>query len=368
VCFQTDSDRFDPMTLDELRAEINRLDGELVELLNRRAQVVVEIGKIKAVDGTPIYAPDREHAVLEQIHKANRGPLSDKALSAIWRELMSASFALEKPLRIAYLGPEGSNSHLAATGKFGASVEYESVSDIRGVFEEVGREHTDFGVAPIENSTGGGIADTIDAFVESQVRINAEINRAIHHNLLAKCGLDEIERVYTKPEVFSQCQHWLSETGLAPKCIAVASTSKAAEMAAQEDRAAAIGSTLAAELYGLRTICANVEDNPNNVTRFVVIGRGKTRPTGDDKTALTFTTAHEPGALADVLTALKECGTNLTFIESRPSKKRNWEYFFFAEAEGHIDEAYMVKAVERARQHCLGLHVLGSYPRASEVV
>ncbi len=356
------------MGIDDLRAEIDRLDKQIVELLNKRAEVVVEIGKIKAVDGTPIYASDREQAVLDRIRKANGGPLPDRALFAIYRELMSASFALEKPLRIAYLGPEGSNSHLAATGKFGASVEYQSVNDIRGVFEQVGRDHADFGVVPIENSTGGGITDTIDAFLESQVRINAEINRSIHHNLLANCKPEEIERVYSKPEVFSQCQHWLSETGLAPKCIPVASTSRAAELAAEELTAAALGSVLAAELYGLKIIYDNVEDNPNNITRFVVIGRGHTRPTGEDKTALTFTTAHKPGALADVLTALKEQGTNLTFIESRPSKTRNWEYFFFAEAEGHIDEPQMAKAIERARQHCLGLHVLGSFPKSNEVV
>ncbi len=353
------------MTLDDLRQRIDELDKQIVELLNQRAEVVIDVGKLKAREGTPIYAPDREKAVLDRIRKTSRGAIPDRALVAIWRELMSASFALEKPLRIAYLGPQGSNSHLAATGKFGASVEYMPVSNIRGVFEEVGREHADFGVVPIENSTGGGITDTIDAFVESQVRVNAEISRAIHHNVLANCGLEDVDKVYSKPEVFSQCQHWLSETGLASKCIAVASSSKAAEMAAKEDHSAAIGSTLAAELYGLKIICDNVEDNPNNATRFFVIGRGETGPTGLDKTALTFTTAHAPGALADVLQAFKECGTNLTFIESRPSRQRNWEYFFFAEAEGHIDDPQLRYAFERARQYCLGLHVLGSYPKAS---
>jgi chorismate mutase/prephenate dehydratase len=356
------------MTLEELRVQIDRLDRQIVELLNQRAKVVVEVGKLKAKDGSPIYSPDREHKVLERVLRANTGPLSERALVAIYRELMSASFALEKPLRIAYLGPEGSNSHLAATGKFGASVEYESVNDIRGVFEEVSREHVDLGVVPIENSTGGGITDTIDSFVETRVTIKAEINRAIHHNLLARCKFEEIERLYSKPEVFSQCQQWLTETGLAGKCIAVASTSKAAEMAANEAQSAALGNVVAAEIYKLPIVRQNVEDNPNNVTRFLVIGRGPTGPTGDDKTAITFTTAHKPGALADVLVAFKESGTNLTFIESRPSRKRNWEYFFFAEAEGHIEEARMTEAIQRARHHCLGLHVLGSYPKAEEVI
>jgi chorismate mutase/prephenate dehydratase len=356
------------MTLEELRAEIDRLDKQIVELLNHRAQVVVQIGKLKARDGSSVYAADREQKVLERVRQANTGPLPEKALVAIYRELMSASFALEKPLRVAYLGPEGSNSHVAAMGKFGASVEYQSVNDIRGVFEEVSREHVDLGVVPIENSTGGGITDTMDAFVESRATIKAEINRAIHHCLLARCRLEDIERLYSKPEVFSQCQQWLSETGLARKCISVASTSRAAEMAASESHSAALGNSVAAELYDLSIIRHNVEDNPNNVTRFLVIGRGATGPTGDDKTAITFTTAHKPGALADVLVAFKEGGTNLTFIESRPSRKRNWEYFFFAEAEGHIEEPHMAEAIERARHHCLGLHVLGSYPKADEVI
>jgi len=355
------------MTLEELRQHINQVDIELVELLNRRAEVVVEIGKLKSVEGTPIYAPDREKAVLDRIRAANKGPLPDKTLVAIYRELMSGSFALEKPLRITYLGPEGSYSHLAAVGKFGASVEYEPVTDIRGVFEEVSREHADFGIVPIENSVGGGVIDTLDALVETDVLICAEINRAIHHNLLAKCNLKEIEKVYSKPEVFAQCQRWLSETNLADKTIPVASTSKAAELAGEEKASAAIGSTLAAELYSLKIICENIEDNANNVTRFFVIGRDSPGPTGDDKTSLVFTTKDEPGALVNVLHALRESGVNMSFIESRPSKKRNWEYYFFVDVKGHQDELHVIEAIKSAREHCLRLNVLGSYPRATDV-
>ncbi len=356
------------MTLEELREKIDQIDRQIVSLLNDRARIVIEVGKLKARDQSPVYAPDRERQVFERICAANSGPLPNKALVAIYRELMSASFALERPLRIAYLGPEGSNSHLAASGKFGASVEYLSVNDIRGVFEEISRERADLGVVPIENSTGGAITDTMDAFLDSTVTIKAEINRAIHHNLLAMCPMEEIERLYSKPEVFSQCQHWLAETGLAGKCIPVASTSRAAEMAAKEPRSAALGNAVAAEHYGLTIVCQNVEDNPNNVTRFFVIGLGPTGRTGEDKTAVTFTTSHKPGALADVLVTFKECGLNLTFIESRPSRKRNWEYFFFAEAEGHVEDLAMVDALKRVRNHCLGLHVLGSYPKADEVI
>ncbi len=353
--------------LDELREQIDAIDAELVTLLNRRAAIVVEIGKLKSAGGTPIYAPDREKQVLDKIRASNTGPLPDKTLLAIYRELMSGSFALEKPLRIAYLGPQGSYSHLAAVGKFGASVEYEPVTQIRGVFEEVSREHADFGIVPIENSVGGGVIDTMDALIETDVQICAEINRAIHHNLLANCPLEAVEKVYSKPEVFAQCQRWLGETNLVGSTIAVASTSKAAELAHAEPHAAAIGSTLAAELYALRIVCANIEDNARNVTRFFVLGRQPAQTTGDDKTSVVFTTKDEPGALVNVLAAFREAGVNMSFIESRPSKKRNWEYYFFTDLKGHQTDPQVLQAIEAGRKHCLRLNVLGSYPRAAEV-
>lgn len=355
------------MDLEDLRRQIDAVDEELVRILNRRAEIVVEIGRLKNAGGTPIYAPDREKRVLEKIRKANKGPLPDKTLLAIYRELMSGSFALEKPLRIAYLGPQGSFSHLAAMGKFGASVEYEPVTDIRGVFGEVSREHADFGLVPIENSVGGGVIDTLDALLDTDVQICAEINRAIHHNLMAECALNEVQTVYSKPEVFSQCKRWLSETNLVGRTVPVASTSKAAELAKTEKNAAAIGSRLAAELYGLKLVFENIEDNPNNVTRFFVIGKKPAGRTGDDKTSLVFTTRDEPGALVDVLDALRKHGVNMSFIESRPSKKRNWEYYFFVDVAGHQQDDTVIKAIEGARHHCLRLHVLGSYPRATDV-
>jgi chorismate mutase/prephenate dehydratase len=356
------------MTLDELRKQIDDVDRELVALLNRRAEIVVQVGKLKNVDGTPVYAPDREKRVLEKIKLANKGPLPDKTLLAIYRELMSGSLALEKPLRIAYLGPQGSYSHLAATGKFGQSVEYEPVMQIRSVFDEVSHEHADFGVVPIENSVGGGVIDTLDALFETDVQICAEINRSIHHNLLALCPLEKVERVYSKPEVFAQCGRWLNETNLVGKTIPVASTSTAAEIVGKEEGSAAIGSTLAAELYGLSVVCDNIEDVSHNVTRFFVIGRKPTGRTGDDKTSIAFTTKDAPGALVNVLLALREPGVNMSFIESRPSKKRNWEYYFFVDVRGHQADEQVQAAITEARKHCLRLNVLGSYPRATEVL
>jgi chorismate mutase/prephenate dehydratase len=355
-------------SLDELRKRIDDLDVKLVEMLNERARIVIEIGKLKNQDDSPIYAPDREKQVLQKIYRANKGPLPDRCLSAIWRELMSGSFVLERPLRVAYLGPEGSFTHTAAMLKFGQTIEYEAVVDIRTIFDEVSKSHCDLGVVPVENSAGGGVIETLDALIDTDVMIRAEILMAIHHNLLANCALHEVEKIYSKPEVFAQCRNWLSATFKEAKTIAVASTARAAQMTADEPYSAAIGSRIAAELYGLKIICENIEDIPNNVTRFLVIGKQDTKPTGDDKTAILFSTAHKAGALADVLNVFKSYNVNLTNIESRPSKKREWEYYFFIDCQGHKDDESVKNAVEQARKHCLQLSILGSFPRATSLL
>ncbi|MCK5171937.1 MAG: prephenate dehydratase, partial [Planctomycetes bacterium] len=352
------------MSIDELRKKIDTLDAQLIELLNARARVVIEIGKLKSQTAGPIYAPDREKQVFEKISKANNGPLPDKALVAIWRELMSGSFFLERPLRIAYLGPQGSFSHTAAMLKFGQSVEYEAVTDIRTIFDEVSKGHSDLGVVPIENSAGGGVTESLDAFVDTDVMICAEVYMAIHHSLLANCPLEQIEKVYSKPEVFAQCRTWLSSTFEDNKTIAVASTARAAQMAAAEANTAAIGSTMAAELYGLKVVCENIEDIANNVTRFLIISKEDAKPTGDDKTAILFSTAHKAGALVDVLEVFRRYGLNLTNIESRPSRKREWEYYFFADFLAHKEDENIKKALHETKKHCLQLSVLGSFPRS----
>ncbi len=356
------------MSLEELRKQIDEIDIKLVELLNQRARVVVDVGKIKNEGDKPVYAPDREKEVLAKVIKANKGPLPDKCLVAIWREMMSGSFILERPLRIAFLGPEGSFTHTVAMLKFGQSVDYEAVMDIGNIFDEVSKAHCDLGVVPVENSAGGGVIETLDALIDTNVMICAEVLMGIHHNLLANCSLQEIEKVYSKPEVFAQCRNWLSATFKETKTIAVASSAKAAQMATNEPNAAAIGSRIAAELYSLKIICENIEDNANNVTRFLVIGKEDAKQTGDDKTALLFSTAHKAGALADVLNVFKTCGVNLTNIESRPSKKREWEYYFFMDCQGHKSDANVSKSIELARQHCLQLSVLGSFPKATQLL
>ena len=356
------------MSLEELRNQIDLLDKQLIKLLNERARVVIEVGRLKTQTGKPIYAPDREKEVLAKITAANEGPLPNRCLVAIWRELMSGSFALEKPLRIGYLGPEGSFSHTAAMLKFGQSVEYEPLADIRSIFDEVSKGHCDLGLVPIENTTGGGVIETFDALIDSDVKICSEVLMSIHHNLLANCPIEKIEKIYSKPEVFAQCRNWLSATFKEAKTIAVASTAKAAQMAAEEQNAAAIGSAIAAELYGLKIACENIEDVTNNITRFLVIAREDAKPTGEDKTAMMFSTAHKAGALADVLDVLKRYNINLTNIESRPSKKREWEYYFFVDFVGHRLDKQVQKGLEEAKQHCLQLSILGSFPKATELL
>ncbi|MEX2213054.1 MAG: prephenate dehydratase [Phycisphaeraceae bacterium] len=358
-----------PPDLAALRIRIDELDAKIVGLLNERARVVIDIGRVKRDGNSPIYAPDREQAVLARVREHNKaGPLPNSCLEAIYRELMSGSFALERPLRIGYLGPAGSFSHLAASRKFGASVEYDNLDDIQAVFDEIARGHIDLGLVPIENSAIGGIGETLDGFLESPARVCAEVLIHIHHNLLANCPPDKIKKVYSKPEVFSQCRKWLSVQLRQAERVPVASSSKAAEMASKEEGAAAIGSELAGQIYNLKTVFPNIEDNPSNVTRFFVIGTQQPQPTVDDKTAIMFTTAHKAGALSEVLEVFRKHSLNLTHIDKRPSKRVNWEYYFFVDFLGHDTDKNVLAAIEEARQHCLQLTVLGSFPRAKEVM
>lgn len=353
-----------------LRERIDELDQRLVKLLNERAEIVIKVGQIKrsAGEAIPIYAPDREHAVMQKIREANAGPLPDACVQAIWRELMSGSFALERPLRIGYLGPPGSFSHLAARKKFGASVEYDELTDFPAIFDGVAREHVDYGLIPIENSTHGGVTASLDCFLDTPVKIAAEIRIAIHHNLLSRQPLEQIKRVYSHQQALGQCRRWLSAQLPGAEQIATVSTSQAAGLAAHESEAAAIGSSLAAQLNDVPILFNNIEDNPNNETRFCVIARQNAKPSGDDKTSILFTTEHKAGALTDVLNVFRDHGLNLTRLAERPSQRMNWEYFFFVDVEGHLDEPHVAAALNEAKRHCLQLTVLGSFPRAQEVL
>lgn len=370
----------DTRALARLREQIGDLDAQLVHLINQRSKLVVQVGKRKRGAGIPIYAPHREAEVLDRVIKANRGPLSNRTVEAVYRELMSGSFSLEHPLRIGYLGPPGSYSHLAATRQFGSSVDYEDLHEIAGVFTEVRRGHVDYGLAPIENSLGGGIVESLDAFkaTRGEVTIYAEAQLNVHHSLLANCEPKRVRRIHSKPEVFSQCRIWLATQYPQAQLIPAASSSRAAQTAVEENRvaesigaepgSAAIGSELAGSLYGLAVLFARIEDNPGNITRFAVISRQKAKRSGDDKTSVMFNTVDKPGALVDVLLVFKEAGINLSHIDKRPSGQTNWEYTFFVDLLGHRDDRAVAKALKEAAGHCKELIVLGSYPRSKRIL
>jgi chorismate mutase/prephenate dehydratase len=371
----------DPARLQALRRKIDAIDDRLVRLLNERASLVVEVGKTKRAQGIPIYAPHREAEVLRKVLSANEGPLPDRTIEGVYRELMSGSFALEHPLRIGYLGPPGSHSHAAAVKQFGASVDYENLHEIGGVFTEVRRGHVNYGLVPIENSLGGGIVETLDAFKANahQLSIYGEVQITVHHALLANCEPRQVRRIHSKPEIFQQCRNWLSTQYPGVELMPAASSSRAAQTAADECRkaqeigaepgSAAIGTTLAGQLYGLSILFPRIEDDPNNVTRFVIIARQQARPTGDDKTSIMFVTEDKPGALASVLGDFQAAGINLSHIDKRPrGRGENWAYTFFIDALGHREDAEMATAIERARAHCRELLVLGSYPRSRRIL
>ena len=362
--------------LGPLRQEIDTIDSELIELINRRASLVVEVGKIKRESGIPIYAPHRESAVLEKIQRLNKGPISNRTIEAVYRELMSGSFALEQPLRIGYLGPVGTYSHLAATKHFGSSVAFENLRAIDGVFEEVARGHVDYGLVPIENSTGGGITETLDAFLSHHDRLNiyGEVQLAVHFSLLANCKPENVKRIYSKSEAFSQCRNWLATQYPQAERIPAESTANAVQQAKAEIEAdpktgvAAIGSSLAGEIYGLHPLFERIEDEQSNITRFLILSQSETEISGNDKTSLMFSTEDRPGSLVDVLNVFKRNSINLTHIDKRPSREVNWDYTFFVDAIGHRKDNQFAEILGEARAHCKHLTVLGSFPRCKRTL
>lgn len=351
--------------IDELRKQIDAIDAQLVALINERSRCAVDIGRAKRDAGqNSVYSPERERDVLERLCAANKGPLSDAALTAIWKEMMSGSLALEKPLKVAYLGPEGSFSHLAAIEKFGRSVELVPVRDIAAVFDHVARQSADYGIVPVENTTGGAVRDTMECFLDvpGPVQVCAEMALPVHQNLLSKTGLDRVKKVYSKPQVFDQCRNWLAKNLPQADLVAVGSTTEAALLASRVDGTAAIASSMAAELYSLTIVDPAIEDNPQNQTRFLVLGRESAGPTGRDKTCLLFSVAHKAGALVEVLKIFHRFGINMTKIESHPSPSKSWEYLFFVDIEGHAMDDSVREALQAAREHTRQLEVLGSFP------
>lgn len=357
--------------LKQLRSQIDKLDVEIVKLVNQRAVIAADIGRTKIEQGEDIFSPSREEEVYQNVLQANdknKGPLSEVTIRAVFREIMSGSRALQKIHKIAYLGPEYSFSHLAGVEHFGQSVEMMPVATIAAVFEEVDREHVDFGVVPIENSTDGRVSDTLDMFLKMRhLVICGEIRLRIHHNLVANCEHQEIRRIYSKPQALSQCRNWLAKNVPHAQLKDVSSTAIAAELAQREPGAAAVASRQAAVRYGLRILFSQIEDSPYNETRFAVIGHQKAGKTGQDKTAIMFRLPHNPGSLVEALDVFKQNKVNLTWIESFPAQLPKQEYIFFVDFEGHQEDPKVGKTLKALGEHCHELTVLGSFPMAKNV-
>lgn len=349
--------------LRNLRKKIDKIDSTILHTLSERAKLTLEIGRLKSKKDKPKFSPYRETQVYKRLAKANKGPLPNQALKAIYREIMSGSLALQTNLKIAYLGPEATFTHIAALEKFGKSLDYLECKSIADVFTEVERGRANYGVVPIENSTEGAVNHTLDMFVDSDLKICSEVYLSIEHNLLSKTKkLFSIKRVYSHEQVLAQCRLWL-ETNLAgAQLVPVASTTVAASVYAQRKDCAAIASRLAGEKYKLNVLARSIEDSPHNITRFLIIGKQEVRRTGSDKTSIIFSMEDKAGALHDALMPFKKNKINLTKIESRPSKKKAWRYYFFVDLQSHIQDKKAQRALRALKKHCRYLKVLGSYP------
>lgn len=345
-----------------LRNKIDRIDKGIVRLLNDRTKIILDIAKIKNKGGKDIYVPERESEILRKVSGFSRGPIDNGALKAIYREIMSSSLQMEKPLRIAYMGPEASFSNLAALKKFGSQVGYVACTSIADVFLEVERGKADYGVVPIENSIEGAVTHTLDLLVDSDLKICSQVILDVAHNLLSNSAKPKIKRIYSNPQVFGQCRSWLLENLSQAEQIEVSSTTRAAQIASREKHSACIASLLAARVYKLRVLASDIEDSPHNITRFFVIGKNDVRATGSDKTSILFSIKDKVGALHEMLIPFKKNKINLTKIESRPSKKKAWDYYFFVDLKGHKDEPGIRKALAELDNKCKFLKVLGSYP------
>lgn len=345
-----------------LQSKLDRLDRELLRLVQQRAQLYLDLRKHSSQAETPsTLLPEPEDRTGELIADSP-GPLSEGVLRTILREIRSGCRALVRPTRVAFLGPLYTYSHLAALHAFGQSVEFVPVGSIAAVFEEVHRGQADYGLVPIENSTDGRIADTLEMFTRLPLRICGDVELEIHHALLGKCARQEVQEVYSRPQALSQCRNWLAKHLPQARTFEVTSTATAAQLARDKPGAAAIASTQAGVYYGLDVLAEQIEDNPENTTRFAVIGHHTNPRTGHDKTAMLFQTEHRPGALADVLNIFKRNRLNLTWIESFPAPGQKRTYLFFVEYEGHENDARVRRALKALQRKTLRMEILGSYP------
>lgn len=350
------------MNLLKLRKKIDHIDKQIVSLLGDRAGLSRLIGKEKVKHNKGIYSPDREKEVLDRIKKLNKGPMTNAAVEAIYREVMSCSLSLEKPLEIAYMGPRASFSNLAALKKFGSQVNYVACDNIPEVFQNVDKGHCDYGVVPIENSIEGAVTHTFDLLVDSDLKICSQILLEVSHNILSKTTIDKIKTIYSHPNVFGQCRNWLQDNLPKAERVEVSSTTRAAQIAAQRKNSACIASILAAKVYNLDILKKNIEDSVHNITRFLVISTTDVPATGKDRTSILFSIKDKVGALQDMLSPFRKNGINLTKIESRPSKRKAWDYYFFVDFEGHRQDKHVARALKQLESKCNSLKILGSYP------
>lgn len=357
-----------PGDLSDYRKEIDRIDDEILRLLNERSKSVIEIGRIKKEQDADanLHTPAREAAIIERLVKQNTGPFPSEAIRPLYREIMSASLSLEGPQKVAYLGPRATFTHMACMQKFGSSAQYIPVHSIKEVFNEVERGRANFGVVPIENTTEGVVNHTLDMFIDSNLVIYGEVLQEVSHHLMSKTGVaEEVKKICSHPQAIAQCRNWL-ETHMPHVSVSeVASTARAAEMCQEDGTIAAIASELAAQLYGLKVIKARIEDNMNNFTRFLVLSQKPPQRTGKDKTSLMLSIKDKVGALYDLLRPFASHGISMTKIESRPSRRKAWEYIFFVDVEGHMEEERVSRAIEEIKGRCLFMKILGSYPAHS---
>ena len=354
--------------IEALRREIDRLDSELLKLLNERARLAKEIGETKGRSRKPFFTPERELAIYRRLLKDNTGPLQRSQVRAIFREIISAARSLEKPLVAAFWGPAGTFTHMAAIERFGASTELLEKDSIQEVFEAVEHGKAEYGVVPIENSIAGVVPETLDMFPQTNVKICAEVYVTIRHHLCTVLtDLAHIERVYAGPQPAAQCRRWLRMNVPNAQIIPAVPTSRAAEMAAEDPHGAAIANTLGAELAGLPILYPGIQDNPNNRTRFLVVGYNEPQPTGRDKTSILFNLRNRPGELYRALGAFERHGVNLSMIESRPAPRGTFEYLFYVDTLGHQKDTSVSRAIETLESYALELTVLGSYPEAEQL-
>lgn len=356
-------------TLDDWRQRIDEIDEQILQLLTERAKLARQIAFIKQQNDLPLYLPEREGAILARLIAMPHEPLPDQAIKAIFREIVSACRAAIRPPRVAFLGPPHSFSHLACEEHFGTFVETLPQRTIHDVFREVERGNADFGIVPAENVAEGPVGDTLDSLLQTPLKIVAEVLLEVNHCLLSKAAsLSDVRRVYSREIALAQCKQWLQEHLPHAEMIAVSSTVEGAERTAQELDAAAIGPLRAADAYGLQVLAERIQDVPFNLTRFWVLGKRMPSPSGSDKTTIAFSVPHRPGTLYQALGALSRHRINLTMIASRPARHAPWEYVFFADFQGHVQDDPVQAALSELAKECLFLKVLGSYPEAVEVL